>query len=708
MSSVALANTTPVVTEVPVPKRDRKPMDVEDLLKKKQQEEQDSVKPKFLTKEERERLALERRAQQAAERISKLEDQRKQREEFFQEASKLEDKSKGRDSRDTRDKDNWKERRDRDREREARDKEKEKDKEKDTKDKPAEKELEIIKNTYLGAKKEKKKIIKPSEKFKFVFDWDITEDTSRDVNPLYNTKHEIRPQFGRGYIAGIDPKEQTKDYKKFLQNELKETAKANASETLSKKLSTLEKAEMPARHWSDKSLDEMTERDWRIFKEDFNISTKGGNIPHPIRKWKEAKMKPEILEAIERVGYKTPTPIQMQAIPIALQGRDIMGIAETGSGKTAAFVLPMLEYILNLPRMTPELEIDGPYALVMAPTRELVMQIEQECSRFASLCGLRTVAIVGGVNIDQQAFQLRKGCEIVIATPGRLNDMIESRYIVLNQCLYIVLDEADRMIDMGFEPQVNSVLEAMPATNLKSENEDEAAAQEGNPGRYRTTIMYSATMPAGVERLSRKFLRRPAYVIIGEVGKAVDRIEQRIEWAKDENDKRRRLTELLTEGPPPPIIIFLNKKTTCDSVAKQLEKQGWRAVALHSGRNQLQREAAIDGFRNGRYDILIATDVAGRGIDVPGITHVINFDMPKSIEDYTHRIGRTARAGASGLATSFLTNDDSEVMYDLKQMLQHTNQFIPNELANHPAAQVKPGTVTEKPKARKDTVIYAK
>jgi ATP-dependent RNA helicase DDX23/PRP28 len=561
----------------------------------------------------------------------------------------------------------------------------------------------MIKATYLGLKKDKKKIIKPSEKFKFVFDWDTNEDTSKDINPLYNIKHDIRPQFGRGFIAGIDPKEQEKDYKKFLEIEKEKTG----NEGVSKKLTTLEKAVLPSTHWSQKTPEQMSERDWRIFKEDFNITTKGGSIPYPIRNWKEAKFNSKILDAVVSVGYKDPTAIQMQAIPIALQGRDIMGIAETGSGKTAAYLLPMLQYILNQPPMTLEIESDGPYALIMAPSRELVQQIEHETIKFASICGLRCVSLVGGVSIEQQALALRKGCEIVIATPGRLNDCIASRYIVLNQCTYVVLDEADRMIDMGFEPQVNSVLDAMPSSSIKSEDEAEAARQEGSSGLYRTTIMYSATMPAGVERLSRKFLRRPAYVIIGEIGKAVDRIEQRVEWIKDENDKRRRLVDILTDGPAPPIIIFVNKKVNCDGIAKQLEKLGWRATTLHSGRNQLQREAAIEGFRNGRYEILIATDVAGRGLDVPGVTHVINYDMPKSIEDYTHRIGRTGRAGMSGLATTFVTGDDTEVLYDLKQMLTSTGNFVPNELASHPNAQCKPGTIPDKP-TRRETVIYAK
>jgi len=430
-----------------------------------------------------------------------------------------------------------------------------------------------------------------------------------------------------------------------------------------------------------------------------------------MRNWKESCLPVELLEAIKKAGYKDPTPIQMQAIPIGLQGRDIIGVAETGSGKTASFVLPMLVYVSKLPKMTNDIEADGPYALIMAPTRELVLQIEQETMKFASFLAFRTVALVGGQPIEEQGFALRRGCEIVIATPGRLNDCIERRYIVLNQCNYVVLDEADRMIDLGFEPQVNSVLDAMPSVMLKSENEEEAELQErelvAGMTKYRITTMYSATMPPGVERLARKYLRRPAYITIGEAGKTVDTIKQQVEFIKNENDKRKKLEHLLETGPPPPIMIFVNKKKTCDLLTKSLERLGYRTATLHSGRVQEQREAAMDGFRTGKFDILVATDVVGRGIDVKGVTHVINYDMPKTIQDYTHRIGRTGRAGESGVATSFLSGDDTDIMYDLKHMLTVTNNFVPNELAKHPSAQYKPGSVPDRQK-RSETVIYAK
>jgi len=574
-----------------------------------------------------------------------------------------------------------------------------------------EKEMAAIRAQYLGAKKEKKKPVKPSEKFKFSFDWELSDDTSRDLNPLYNNPHEAMLMYGRGMRAGIDPEEQKKQYNYYAEK-FKEKLKEQREEH--KKLGDAEKdkerekqKQKKERHWSEKELTEMSDRDWRIFKEDYNIVTKGGSVPRPIRSWKESNLPGPILETIKKLNYKLPTPIQMQAIPVGLLNRDIIGIAETGSGKTIAFVIPMLVWISKLPKMTPETETEGPYAVVLAPTRELALQIENETSKFSKAMGIRTFAVVGGQPIEEQAFQLRQGCEILIATPGRLNDCLDRRYLVLNQCTYVVLDEADRMIDMGFEPQVNAILDAMPLTNLKPEDLEEDTLQKEivNGKMYRQTIMFSATLPVGVERLARKFLRRPVVVSIGEIGRVVDRIEQRVDFC-NEADKRRRLTELLnSEDFEPPIIVFVNQKKGCDVLAKALDKLGFRATTLHGGKTQEQREVAMDYFKTGRYDILVATDVAGRGIDVKGVTMVVNFDMPKSIEDYTHRIGRTGRAGQSGKAVSFVTREDTEVMYDLKQMLIQCGAPVPQELANHEAAQFKPGSVPDRVPRRSEKLF---
>jgi ATP-dependent RNA helicase DDX23/PRP28 len=681
------------------------PVSLEELLKKKQEKDEEESRPVFLTKQQRRELALKKREAEVALIRQRQEEQRKQREKFLQQ---LRDENRHDDRRDSRDRE--REERERDEARRKRLEEREQDKEERDKDK----EKELIKLMYLGKKKEKRKIIKVNDKSRFVFDWDAADDTSQtlnipgvtDTNPVYQCKVEVRPQFGRGFFAGIDPKEQLRRYKEV--SEIHEKMKAKAKETeeivdrmIAKKLEKLEKTEKPDKHWSEKTLEEMTPRDWRIFKEDFNIATKGGGIPNPIRSWDESGLPKWILDAVRDAQYAKPTPIQMQAIPIGLQKRDILGVAETGSGKTAAFVLPMLVHISQL---GPASEADGPHAIILVPTRELANQIDAETQKFAKYTNIRTVCLIGGVSIDEQGMALRRGCEVVIATPGRLVDCLESRHIVLSQCKYVVLDEADRMIDMGFEDKLLKILDAMPKASQKSENEEEAERQEKDrTNMYRTTIMFSATMPPAVENLARKYLRRPAIIYIGEVGRAVDKIKQNVEWMKSEFDKRTRLEELLTTGPPPPIIVFVNQKKACDVLAKYISKLGFKATTLHSGKSQEQREWALEEFRQGRFDVLVATDVAARGLDVKGVTHVINYDMPKNIEAYTHRIGRTGRAGEAGLATSFLTADDTDIMYDLKQMLQKTNNYVPQELREHPAAQYKPGTV---PPTKRETIIY--
>lgn len=320
------------------------------------------------------------------------------------------------------------------------------------------------------------------------------------------------------------------------------------------------------------------------------------------------------------------------------------------------------------------------------------------------------MVVVGGLSREDQGFQLRLGCEIVICTPGRLIDVLENRYLVLNQCSYIVLDEADRMIDMGFEPDVQKILEFMPVSNLKPDTDEAEDSSKlmlnfNTKHKYRQTVMFTATMPPLVERLARTYLRRPATVYIGSIGKPTERTEQ-IVMMMSEEMKRKKLMEMLGRGVDPPIIIFVNQKKGADVLAKGLEKFGFNACTLHGGKGQEQREFALASLKNGSKDILVATDVAGRGIDIKDVSMVINYDMAKTIEDYTHRIGRTGRAGKTGIAVSFCTKDDSPLFYDLKQLiLSSPISTCPPELMNHPEAQHKPGTVVTK--KRREEKIFA-
>lgn len=712
----------------------KQPLSLEELLAKKKAEAEAQSKPKFLTKEERAEAALKKRqADVEAQRKAQDEDRRK-RVEFMAEAR---DNAGGggfgvgpgdwrdRERERARDRDRERERRDREREQRERDRRegsnsKEKSTESSGKDgsqepelKTTDKEQQAIRDRYLGGSKRKRRVRRLNDR-KFVFDWDATDDTSTDYNPIYQDKHQIQ-FFGRGHMAGIDIKTQKKEQETFYKTMMEDRRSAQEKEQEKSRLKKVAKKEskqaFDERHWTEKELDAMQERDWRIFREDFNISTKGGNVPRPIRSWEESSIHPTILEIVKKLNYTDPSPIQRQAIPIGLQNRDIIGVAETGSGKTAAFLIPLLTWIQSLPKITKFEEAEGgPYSIIMAPTRELAQQIEEEAIKFAEPLGIRTVSIIGGLSREEQGFKLRLGCEIVIATPGRLIDVLENHYLVLNRCTYIVLDEADRMIDMGFEPDVQKVLEYLPVTNQKPDTDDaeDEAILNANltdvKKKFRQTVMFTATMPTAVERLARSYLRRPAVVYIGSVGKPTERTEQIIKMT-DEKGKRKLLVQILEAGTEPPILIFVNQKKGCDVLAKSLEKMGYGACTLHGGKGQEQREYALSSLKSGAKDILVATDVAGRGIDIKDVSMVINYDMAKTIEDYTHRIGRTGRAGKTGVAVTFLTKEDSALFYDLKQVVVASPvSTIPAELDKHPDAQAKPGTVLQK--KRKDETIF--
>ncbi|KAK3077550.1 mRNA splicing protein prp28, partial [Coniosporium uncinatum] len=532
---------------------------------------------------------------------------------------------------------------------------------------PSQEEAEaaLIRQRYMGAGQNtstfsaKKKRKRTTEK-KFNFEWNTEEDTSPDYNPLYQARQEAN-FYGRGRLGGFSADSvdgASHRYVTALEARDREAGSARAQEILEMERKRREEGGRSSleKHWSEKKLEHMKERDWRIFKEDFNISTKGGSIPNPMRSWSESNLPKKLLNIVDSVGYTEPSAVQRAAIPIALQSRDLIGVAVTGSGKTAAFLLPLLVYISDLPPLNEFTKNDGPYAIILAPTRELAQQIELEAKKFATPLGFKCVSIVGGHSIEEQAYNLRDGAEIIIATPGRLVDCIERRVLVLSQCCYVIMDEADRMIDLGFEEPVNKILDALPVGNEKPDTEDaeDAAAMSrvlgGGREKYRQTMMYTATMPSAVERIARKYLRRPAIVTIGNVGEAVETVEQRVEFVSGEDKKKKRLQEILQSGEfRPPIIVFVNIKRNCDAVARDIKHMGFSSVTLHGSKTQEQREAALASLRNGTTEVLVATDLAGRGIDVSDVSLVVNFNMATNIESYTHRIGRTGRAGKSGV-----------------------------------------------------------
>ncbi|KZS99054.1 P-loop containing nucleoside triphosphate hydrolase protein [Sistotremastrum niveocremeum HHB9708] len=722
------------------------PLSIESLLQKQREEKEATAKPRFLSKEERAKIAIAKRAAEIKEDKTRAEKQKEEHEklqreadslrhqewEQFSQGSRYQNRHDDRDSKHSQKRDNRRDDRDRDR------------KESSAPAKPAfqngiptgpradrnkaapasnssasslmppppnpttsegegkttfsetpsgsnvyvppisDNDLTAIRSRYLGVDKKKRKIRKMNDR-KFVFDWDEQEDTFTAESPsaIGSQRQGAAVMFGRGHLAGMDD-----DGRRGSGPEVRHVDAMERRSAL--------KSAIDERHWSEKPLAEMKERDWRIFREDFS-----GQIPHPLRSWQESTIPEEILAVVDSVGYKEPSAIQRQAIPVGLQKRDVIGIAETGSGKTASFVIPMLSYIMQLPPLTDANRHLGPYALILAPTRELAQQIEGESKKFATPLGYKCVSIVGGRAVEEQQFNLREGAEIIIATPGRLKDVIDRHVLVLSQCTYVVMDEADRMVHLGFEADLTMILDALPSDTLEGEDQGMKMEVDGEgeermvkKGRTRVTTLFSATMPAAVERLARKYLRKPAVITIGEAGRAVDTVEQRVEFVNGDEKKKLRLVEILnTEGHAPPIIVFVNQKKTADMVARDLQRANewqWSASTLHSGKNQEQREAALAALRSGEVDVLVATDLAGRGIDVQDVSLVVNYQMASTIEAYVHRIGRTGRAGKLGTAITFLTNDDDEVMYDLKQEISKSPvSKVPPELARHEAAQNK-------------------
>ncbi len=343
---------------------------------------------------------------------------------------------------------------------------------------------------------------------------------------------------------------------------------------------------------------------------------------------------------IKAAGYNTPTPIQQQAIPKVLEGRDVMGLAQTGTGKSAVFILPILQRLLEGPARRVR-------ALIVAPTRELAEQIYQMSLDLGKNTKVRSVSVYGGVSKSAQVSRLRRGVEIVIACPGRLLDLVNDGAIDLSRVEVLVLDEADRMCDMGFLPDIRRILKLLPA--------------------QRQTLFFSATMPKDIRKLAGQILKNPATVQIGKIAPA--KTVSHALYPVPDNLKKSLLLAMLRQTATGRVLIFTRTKYRARNLARDLGKRGYRVAALQGNMSQNQRQRAINGFRNGKYDILAATDVAARGIDVSEISHVINFDIPDTVDAYTHRIGRTGRAHQSGEAFTLAGQADEQIIRDIEKLL---------------------------------------
>ena len=356
--------------------------------------------------------------------------------------------------------------------------------------------------------------------------------------------------------------------------------------------------------------------------------------------FEELGLAPEILEAVRDAGYERPTPIQAEAIPLALKGRDLIGLAQTGTGKTAAFTLPILDRLIGGPRRT--------RALVLTPTRELAMQVDESVRKYANSAEIDVAAVFGGVPLDPQEKKLRKGVDIVVATPGRLIDHLERQNVVFDDLEILVLDEADRMLDMGFAPQINKIVAQIPT--------------------YRQTLLFSATMPPEVEALARKYLRKPIVVQIGRRSAASSLVTHAV-YPVPRERKGALLVDLLRDVKSETVLVFTRTKHGADKVVRDLERAGIKATAMHADKTQAQRTKALEQFKSGVINVLVATDIAQRGLDISGITHVINYDVPQQPEDYVHRIGRTGRVAATGDAFTFMSPDEIAMVRSIERVL---------------------------------------
>uniref|UniRef100_A0A182P3F4 RNA helicase n=1 Tax=Anopheles epiroticus TaxID=199890 RepID=A0A182P3F4_9DIPT len=395
----------------------------------------------------------------------------------------------------------------------------------------------------------------------------------------------------------------------------------------------------------------------RTFKEAKDEERKP--IPNPVSEFQQAFGEyPDLMEELRKQNFTTPTPIQAQAWPVLLRGEDLIGIAQTGTGKTLAFLLPALIHIEGQP--TPRSERGGPNVLVFAPTRELALQIEKEVAKY-QFRGIKAVCLYGGGDRRAQIEVVRNGVEILIATPGRLNDLVQEGVVNVSSITYLVLDEADRMLDMGFEPQIRKVL------------------LDVRPDRQ--TVMTSATWPDGVRRLAQSYMHDPIQVYIGTLDLAATHtVTQQIE-VMDEEDKFQRINEFVRNMlPTDKVIIFCGKKTRADDLSSEFILSNIECQSIHGNRDQIDREQALEDIKNGTVNILIATDVASRGLDIEDITHVVNYDFPRNIEEYVHRVGRTGRAGRSGISLSFMTRSDWAVAGELIKILTEADQEVPDEV----------------------------
>ena len=385
----------------------------------------------------------------------------------------------------------------------------------------------------------------------------------------------------------------------------------------------------------------------------------------------QLQLAPHLAKAVAEMGYESMTPIQAQAIPVVLSGQDVMGAAQTGTGKTAAFSLPLLQRMLKHENASTSPARHPVRALVLLPTRELADQVAQQIKLYAKYTQLRTAVVFGGMDMKPQTAELKKGVEVLVATPGRLLDHIEAKTAVLNQVEYVVLDEADRMLDIGFLPDLQRILSYLP--------------------KQRTTLLFSATFSPEIKRLAASYLQNPVTIEVARPNQTASTVTQ-LFYNVGDDDKRRALRQIVKQKNISQAFVFVNSKLGCARLARSLERDGLKTTALHGDKNQDERLKALEAFKKGEVDLLVCTDVAARGLDIKDVPAVFNFDIPFNAEDYIHRIGRTGRAGAQGLAVSFASPNDSRLVSDIEKLTKQKIELLGFDFEDdRPAGRINNG-----------------
>jgi len=380
------------------------------------------------------------------------------------------------------------------------------------------------------------------------------------------------------------------------------------------------------------------------------------NSDTPIMAFAQLQLAAPLARAVAEMGYESMTPIQAQAIPVVLQGRDVMGAAQTGTGKTAAFALPLMQRMLKHENASTSPARHPVRALVLLPTRELADQVADNIKLYGKYTNLRSAVVFGGMDMKPQTLELKKGVEVLVATPGRLLDHIEAKNCVLNQVEYVVLDEADRMLDIGFLPDLQRILSFLP--------------------KQRITLLFSATFSPEIKRLANSYLQDPVLVEVARSNATASTVEQHF-YSVEGEDKRHALHQILKDRGLKQAFVFVNSKLGCARLARSLEHEGLKTTALHGDKSQDERLKALEAFKSGEVDLLVATDVAARGLDIKDVPAVFNFDIPFHAEDYVHRIGRTGRAGAAGLAVTFVSKSDARLVADVERLLKTKIELEP-------------------------------